>query len=914
MGDLQAWLPLPDGILTEDRQFPAPSSSSSPNPNPFSIGAGSWSRAELTTHEIVCRIQPTVVSEERRKAVIDYVQRLIRGYLGSEVFPFGSVPLKTYLPDGDIDLTALSYQNVEDALANDVRTVLEGEEQNNAAEFEVKDVQYIHAEVKLVKCLVQNIVVDISFNQLGGLCTLCFLERIDQLIGKDHLFKRSIILIKAWCYYESRILGAHHGLISTYALETLVLYIFHLYHSSLDGPLAVLYRFLDYFSKFDWDNYCISLNGPVFLSSLPEIVAEVPENGRTDLLLSKEFLKNCMDVFSVPARGNETNSRAFPKKHLNIIDPLKENNNLGRSVSKGNFYRIRSAFTYGARKLGRILLLPGESLEVELKKFFMNTLDRHGNGQRPDVQDPVPHFCDNGSGLTSSKSGIGKIREDKSHSESPSIDSGGTMGESSLCEQINGVRISGTERESGTEIANEPQSYSNKVVPAPLEFEPGDSAHGHAVSGHRLDGDAKDLATSRVEDSRNINETTSSSAPPRNGKGTSLFGKAQNAPRLHFSQLFPRNGKPGSGNTNFPKPVDSGMHEKVSSWFPPVGASSFYSQDMEETSTVASSTIYSSSSHEGPTFGSINIIMPNQVVYSSEDLSPAYGERDLTGNAGSLEAMDTLADLSGDYDSHLYSLQYAQQCHEYHEYTFWGTVLPISPSSPQLQNKHGWDTLRRSMQFKRNIYSHVNTNGVIPGSQFYTVNSPLLSPGAFIEETSKPRGTGTYFPNTNHHSYRERPSLARGKNAMVVTQGQLQRSSRNNGRAMTPPKMNVLDKGSHELSQADFPVLSGHGKPGSLELFQSGHPTVKSSSHSNGFSAQTDRLEFGSFGHMSLGAHSAQTSKQSDSGTTHNQGAISNFPTSAAQRMRPVLGMQQEKRVAVQTYHLKDEDFPPLSI
>jgi hypothetical protein len=49
------------------------------------------------------------------------------------------------------------------------------------------------------------------------------------------------MLVKDWCYYESRILGAHHGLISTYALETLVLYIFHIFHKSLDGPLAVSY-------------------------------------------------------------------------------------------------------------------------------------------------------------------------------------------------------------------------------------------------------------------------------------------------------------------------------------------------------------------------------------------------------------------------------------------------------------------------------------------------------------------------------------------------------------------------------------------------------------------------------------------------------------------------------------------------
>lgn len=63
--------------------------------------------------------------------------------------------------------------------------------------------------------------------------------QVDRLIGKDHLFKRSIILIKTWCYYESRLLGAHHGLFSTYALETLVLYIFHFFHTTLDGPLSV---------------------------------------------------------------------------------------------------------------------------------------------------------------------------------------------------------------------------------------------------------------------------------------------------------------------------------------------------------------------------------------------------------------------------------------------------------------------------------------------------------------------------------------------------------------------------------------------------------------------------------------------------------------------------------------------------
>eukprot|EP01018_Ginkgo_biloba_P015244 Gb_32202 [translate_table: standard] len=382
MGDLQV-SPQPNGILTEE-------SSSSVNPQSSNIDLNRWGKAERRTAEIILRIQPTVISEQRRKAVIEYVQRLIQSCVRCEVFTFGSVPLKTYLPDGDIDLTTFSsYPNVDDTWANEVHSVLEREEHSKVAEFKVREVQYIKAEVKLVKCLVENIVVDISFNQLGGLCTLCFLEEVDQLVGKDHLFKRSIILVKAWCYYESRILGAHHGLISTYALETLVLYIFHLFNASLCGPLEVLYRFLDYFSKFDWDNYCVSIQGPVSISSLPEIVAEPPETDRDGLLLSKEFLKTCTDLYSVFPKGQDNQSRSFSPKHLNVIDPLRENNNLGRSVSKGNFYRIRSAFTYGVRKLGKILLSPEETIAEELDKFFLNTLERHGKGQRPDVPDSI---------------------------------------------------------------------------------------------------------------------------------------------------------------------------------------------------------------------------------------------------------------------------------------------------------------------------------------------------------------------------------------------------------------------------------------------------------------------------------------------------------------------------------------------
>ncbi|XP_027349927.1 uncharacterized protein LOC113861357 isoform X2 [Abrus precatorius] len=345
-----------------------------------------WLKAEERTAELIACIQPNSPSEERRHAVADYVQRLIMKCFPCQVFTFGSVPLKTYLPDGDIDLTAFSKnQNLKDAWAHQVRDMLQIEEKDENAEFHVKEVQYIQAEVKIIKCLVENIVVDISFNQLGGLCTLCFLEEVDNLINQNHLFKRSIILIKAWCYYESRILGAHHGLISTYALETLVLYIFHVFNNSFAGPLEVLYRFLEFFSKFDWDNFCVSLWGPVPISSLPDVTAECPRKDGGDLLLSKLFLDACSSVYAVFPGGPENQGQPFVSKHFNVIDPLRVNNNLGRSVSKGNFFRIRSAFAFGAKRLARLLDCPKEELFLEVNQFFRNTWKRHGSGQRPDA-------------------------------------------------------------------------------------------------------------------------------------------------------------------------------------------------------------------------------------------------------------------------------------------------------------------------------------------------------------------------------------------------------------------------------------------------------------------------------------------------------------------------------------------------
>ncbi|RLN41658.1 uncharacterized protein C2845_PM01G14340 [Panicum miliaceum] len=455
-------------------------------PAPEAVPAAAAAAAGAAADEVVRRVRPTEASERRRAEVVDYARRLVGSALGCEVLAFGSVPLKTYLPDGDIDLTVLGNTSNDSTLVNDVSCILESEEQNSDAEFVVKDLERINAEVRLIKCTIGNVIVDISFNQTGGICALCFLELVDRKVSKNHLVKRSIMLIKAWCYYESRLLGAQHGLISTYALEVLILYIFNLFHKSLHSPLEVLYRFLEYFSKFDWDNYCISLNGPVALSSLPNLTVEATFTHTDDLLFDEEFLKSSVDKATVPPRNSDACYTRFRPKHLNIIDPLKEYNNLGRSVNRASFHRIRTAFLYGARKLGHILMLPPEVIPDEIYGFFKTTLGRNGRGVRPDTgsNSAFHAFFGTGEALLEDIYSM-KISYDEQHENTTSYHLSKSLGDKNLYVGKNGhahlnssfPRVHNTALSTGLSMRS-----SNSVHHAPEQISSFYQGNGHAGS------------------------------------------------------------------------------------------------------------------------------------------------------------------------------------------------------------------------------------------------------------------------------------------------------------------------------------------------------------------------------------------------------------------------------------------------
>ena len=86
---------------------------------------------------------------------------------------------------------------------------------------------------------------------------------VDKMIAKDHLLKRSIILLKAWFTYEASFLGSYAACMATYALYVLILFDFNNFNEELRTPMDVFRKFFQIWGSFDWDSNIITMYSPI---------------------------------------------------------------------------------------------------------------------------------------------------------------------------------------------------------------------------------------------------------------------------------------------------------------------------------------------------------------------------------------------------------------------------------------------------------------------------------------------------------------------------------------------------------------------------------------------------------------------------------------------------------------------------
>jgi hypothetical protein len=396
-------------------------------------------------------ISPTFESECRRNAVFGFVRDVLLEHPNlreSRIMLTGSFAAKTYLPDSDIDVSIMFP--VDDTVDRDewvymvnnalcraavktcahqsprVSSVSVSPPASMYQKHPIRNVTFVNGRVKVLNCIVGNISVDITpCAPCGSVAAAVLMEEADKhFVIKDpprylrsvwgtsaqrHVFKRSVLLIKAWCLYESGplsaaigglenipILCSKTGRLSSYAISVMVLAMFNestterkayqescslnknISFSSLDGiktevkdgdhisadlshPFLVLLRFLRVYSCFDWDSFALSIDGRI---PLPSKNTSIRSGGANELdIVSGE--KEVRPLSGVLKRLRSTSdhdlcsagrlSEDFAVKTWHIIDPLDCSNNLALGVSKSSATSIRIAMDIGRRRIDDIM-------------------------------------------------------------------------------------------------------------------------------------------------------------------------------------------------------------------------------------------------------------------------------------------------------------------------------------------------------------------------------------------------------------------------------------------------------------------------------------------------------------------------------------------------------------------------------
>ena len=201
------------------------------------------------TDTIINFITPSTKSETSRKNILQYLKVVLKSK-NLEALETGTFSWKAYLTDSDIDIGFISSSstitttttnnknnlnkqnngsnnniinnnnnnknnnkndtkdnynnNTQDLMSVNELLCIESCKLNSTdhATPSVRNVSFVSGHVKVVKCVVNNVTVDLCSLQRESLGAVSYFEALDRLIGNNHLFKRSLILIKGWCTYE----------------------------------------------------------------------------------------------------------------------------------------------------------------------------------------------------------------------------------------------------------------------------------------------------------------------------------------------------------------------------------------------------------------------------------------------------------------------------------------------------------------------------------------------------------------------------------------------------------------------------------------------------------------------------------------------------------------------------------------
>mmetsp|Transcript_12588 Transcript_12588/g.12221 ORF Transcript_12588/g.12221 Transcript_12588/m.12221 type:complete len:1255 (+) Transcript_12588:255-4019(+) len=251
---------------------------------------------------VLSMLEPHESQVSYRNSARAFLARVVRRSLGSKIFETGLHALNCFLPDDPIRLTILLGRtnvfvdtwlptlteklsvladakgengNVQmlELMQSSEDDYVAGEDQHPLNEHTVSHINGMSrsGQPSQLFCAFEQMNVEVMSNSLSDLRFLAFIEEVAQLVGKNELFKRSLLLIRGWWTYEtsSYINNPTKNFLSDSVLSVLVCSIFNQYHAILFQPLQVLSVFLAEYCELDWRNFTVTIQGIVPFRIIP---------------------------------------------------------------------------------------------------------------------------------------------------------------------------------------------------------------------------------------------------------------------------------------------------------------------------------------------------------------------------------------------------------------------------------------------------------------------------------------------------------------------------------------------------------------------------------------------------------------------------------------------------------------------
>ena len=289
-----------------------------------------------------------------------------------------------------------------------IKTIKEEFDNINKKEPEkekINDIKIIMADIQLLKCKIDNINIDISVNNFAGLYKIIFINLIEEQIkiklnnlniysdstysqNKRNLIRRTFLLIKGWFVYEGKLMGSNIGLMATYTLEVLVLYLFNYYYKEINTEFEGFTKFFEIMEKFNWNDEIMSLFGLIKKFDFHKKIETVTKNNQiinkpfwylglnenneeneinlVNVKENKESLLNFNEVQNSMFYLNRGVELTYLKKNenvilkanfdkfVNVLDPLNNYNNLGKSINFHSKSRMDKVIPFMIKKIKNI--------------------------------------------------------------------------------------------------------------------------------------------------------------------------------------------------------------------------------------------------------------------------------------------------------------------------------------------------------------------------------------------------------------------------------------------------------------------------------------------------------------------------------------------------------------------------------